>query len=118
MTLTFVKEKESKDYRVKELDLLCSLPKIKQVVTIENYTAGCGHSAHPNIDRSGSVKGMKKLGYWSKHDLIIRQGGHIYNYSKIYCSNPLDELCLALETHNCETRYEGYQVTFIFPDKQ
>ena len=38
------------------------------VAWIENGSTGMGHSVHPNIDDSGSVKGMKQCGYWNKED--------------------------------------------------
>ena len=37
---------------------------------------------HPSIHYTGSVKGMKKLGYWGKKDKCVRQGQYIYNLSK------------------------------------
>lgn len=36
------------------------------IAWVENGSTGLGHSAHPNIHASGSVRGMKSLGYWSK----------------------------------------------------
>ena len=38
-------------------------------------------SIHPSIHCSGSIQGMKKLGYWGKHDQIVRCGQHYYNMS-------------------------------------
>lgn len=35
----------------------------------------------PNIHFSGSVSGMKKLGYWKKNDEIVRCGNYYYNLS-------------------------------------
>lgn len=112
-TLTFIPE--GKHYRVKELDQLCSLPIINDVVVINNYSTGCGHSAHPNIDITGSVSGMKKLGYWRKEDITCKQGGFIYNISKISCSNPLDKLCLCIESreYQFERKYDG-TIIYIF----
>lgn len=37
---------------------------------------------HPSIHYTGSVKGMKKLGYWGKKDKCVRQGQYVYNLSK------------------------------------
>lgn len=34
----------------------------------------------PNFDKSGSIRGMKKL-YYSKDALLVRCGGYIYNVS-------------------------------------
>lgn len=36
---------------------------------------------HPSIHYTGSVKGMKKLGYWGKDDKCVRCGQYIYNLS-------------------------------------
>lgn len=36
---------------------------------------------HPSIHYTGSVWGMKKLGYWGKHDRCVRCGSFIYNLS-------------------------------------
>lgn len=76
---------------------LCNIRLTGKVVVIENGTAGIGHSAHPNIDASGSVKGMKKLGYWRENDITYKQGGHIYNLSSVVISDPIDALAYFLE---------------------
>lgn len=36
---------------------------------------------HPSIHHTGSVRGMKKLGLWGKHDRCVRCGQYIYNLS-------------------------------------
>lgn len=36
---------------------------------------------HPSIHYTGSVRGMKKLGFWGKHDNCVRSGQYIYNLS-------------------------------------
>lgn len=36
---------------------------------------------HPSIHYTGSVRGMKKLGYWGKNDICVRCGSYIYNLS-------------------------------------
>ena len=36
---------------------------------------------HPSIHFTGSVRGMKKLGYWQKDDVCVRIGQYIYNLS-------------------------------------
>ena len=38
-------------------------------------------SRHPSIHYTGSVAGMKKLGYWGEHDRCVRCGQYIYNLS-------------------------------------
>ena len=62
------------------------------IATVEDGTTGCGHSCHPNIDRTGSVTGMKKLGYWGQTDLTVRSHGFIYNISRLVVTDKLDEL--------------------------
>lgn len=37
--------------------------------------------SHPSIHHTGSVAGMKKLGYWGKSDVCVRIGDYIYNLS-------------------------------------
>lgn len=37
---------------------------------------------HPSIHYTGSVAGMKKLGYWGKDDVCVRCGQYIYNLSR------------------------------------
>lgn len=41
--------------------------------------------AHPSIHYTGSVRGMKKLGLWGKHDKCVRCGNYIYNLSIWIC---------------------------------
>ena len=36
---------------------------------------------HPSIHHTGSVRGMKKLGFWGKNDKCVRCGQDIYNLS-------------------------------------
>ena len=37
---------------------------------------------HPSIHYTGSVRGMKKLGFWGKNDRCVRCGQYIYNLSR------------------------------------
>lgn len=49
------------------------------IAWIEDGNTGFGHSCHANIDASGSVMGMKNLGYWDKEDRVIQSHGFKYN---------------------------------------
>lgn len=40
-------------------------------------------SRHPSIHHTGSIRGMKRLGFWGKHDHCVRCGQYIYNLSQI-----------------------------------
>ena len=62
------------------------------IAWIENGSTGNGHSCHPNIDKTGSVSGMKKLGYWKKDDITLKSNGFIYNISKFVCTDELDRI--------------------------
>lgn len=42
---------------------------------------------HPSIHHTGSVRGMKKLGFWDKKDECVRCGQYIYNLSRIIENN-------------------------------
>jgi hypothetical protein len=90
---------------------LCKIKTSGRIVTIENNSVGIGHSAHPNIDITGSVTGMKKLGYWAKDDVIVKSKGYYYNISKVSISDPIDALCLWLQGGKKLPSFEG---TFSF----
>lgn len=62
------------------------------IAWVENGRTGNQHSCHPNIDATGSVAGMKKLGYWNKEDRTIKTHGAIYNIDKLVVTDKLDEL--------------------------
>lgn len=49
------------------------------IAWIKDGATGLGYSCHANIDATGSVRGMKKLGYWGKNDRTVRSHGFIYN---------------------------------------
>lgn len=38
---------------------------------------------HPSIHYTGSVRGMKELGFWGKDDVCVRCGQCIYNLSVV-----------------------------------
>lgn len=64
------------------------------IAWIENGKTGNGHSCHPNIDSSGSVVGMKKLGYWNKEDRTVRCKGYIYNIDKCVVTDEYDKIAM------------------------
>ena len=76
------------------------------IAWIEDNTKGQIRSYHYNITSSGSVRGMKKLGYWNKKDKTVRCNGFIYNISSfaIDKNNPLDRI-VANEC-DCERCFE------------
>lgn len=62
------------------------------IAWVEDGSTGMGHSAHPNIDATGSVRGMKNLGYWGKDDRTVRSHGWIYNIDHCVVTDELDEI--------------------------
>ena len=62
------------------------------IAWVENGKTGSGHSAHPNIDSTGSIKGMKSRGYWREKDRTKKTNGTIYNIDKLVISDPLDQI--------------------------
>ena len=62
------------------------------IAWVEDGTAGIGHSCHPNISSSGSVRGMKDRGYWGKNDRTVRSHGFIYNIDHVVTSSDMDEV--------------------------
>ncbi len=62
------------------------------IAWVENGEAGCGHSCHPNISKTGSVRGMRNVGYWAKDCRTARSHGWIYNIDLLVTSDDLDEI--------------------------
>jgi len=62
------------------------------IAWVENGHTGNGHTCHPNIHHTGSVNGMKRLGYWRHSDITVRSHGFIYNISKFTVSDEFDRL--------------------------
>jgi hypothetical protein len=80
------------------------------IAWIEDGRTGLGISVHPNIDISGSVAGMKNLGYWGKKDRTVRSHGWIYNIDSFVCNeNDKLEMIVANECRcqGCIERREG-----------
>ena len=77
---------------------------------IKNYSVGIGHSAYASIDITGSVRGMKKAGYWKADDQTVRAHGYIFNLDAMRLSHPLDALSLWIsrnkEVDLVEKRFE------------
>lgn len=74
------------------------------IAWVEDGTAGVGHTCHPNIDVTGSIRGMKQLGYWRKEDRTVRSHGFIYNIDSFVVSDDLD--ALAAQYCRCGGRHE------------
>jgi hypothetical protein len=62
------------------------------IAWVDNGKTGQEHSCHASIDISGSVRGMKKQGYWGKADRIIIANGGKYNIDTLVVSDALDEI--------------------------
>lgn len=62
------------------------------IAWVEDYSSGNGHSPHPNIHASGSVPGMKKLGYWGKHNRTVRSFGFIHNIDHVVITSEYDQI--------------------------
>ena len=61
------------------------------IAWIEDGSTGLGISVHPNMDKSGSVIGMKNRGFWDKSDRIVQSHGWKYNIDRFVC-NKKDKL--------------------------
>ena len=62
------------------------------IAWVEDGASGNWHSAHPNIDVSGSVAGMKNLGYWTKDARCVKSHGFIYNIDLCVVTTAFDEV--------------------------
>ena len=81
------------------------------IAWVEDGTSGMGHTAHPNISATGSVRGMKNLGHWPKSARTVRSHGWIYNIDSCVVTNELDRIardaCRCGGDHDCgpKTQY-------------
>jgi hypothetical protein len=75
------------------------------IAWVEDTKLGCGHSAHPNISDTGSVRGMKDRGYWAKDAKTVRSHGFIFNISSIVLTDEYDRIaaqaCQCGADHGC-----------------
>ncbi|WP_157931612.1 hypothetical protein [Mycobacteroides abscessus] len=62
------------------------------IAYVEDGSTGNGHSAHPNIDATGSVAGMKALGYWAADAQTVESHGFIYNIDAFVVDGELDRI--------------------------
>mgnify|MGYP007088346073 CR=1 FL=1 len=59
---------------------------------VENGSSGVRHTAHPNIDETGSVAGMRDRGYWGRNDRTVTLDGFIYNIDRSVVDDEYDRL--------------------------
>lgn len=71
------------------------------IAWIEDGDTGCAISVHANIDASGSVRGMKQLGYWKKDARTVRSHGFIYNIDTLVYDDK-NELEKLLADYECK----------------
>lgn len=71
------------------------------IAWVENGS-GLRYSCHPNIDVSGSVEGMKSLGYWGKDDIVVRSHGFQYNISRLAVDEGNEFEMLAAQECMCQ----------------
>jgi hypothetical protein len=62
------------------------------IAWVADTNAGIGHSAHPTIDASGSIEGMKARGSWGREDRVVRSHGFYYNVSRTLVSSAYDRV--------------------------
>ncbi len=81
------------------------------IAWIEDGSTGMSHSIHPNIDSSGSVRGMKNLGYWDKQDKIVKSHGFKFNISKVVVTDELDKIVsMYCQCETCQNK-RNYEVS-------
>lgn len=72
---------------IKEIDKYTKLYRDNKngIAWIEDGKTGNIINVHSNIDSSGSVSGMKNLGYWRRSDRTVKSHGWIYNIDSFVC---------------------------------
>lgn len=95
---------------IREIESMVDLYRdsVTGIAIVENGRTGNGHSPHPNIDRRGSVSGMKGLGYWKKEDRVVRDyDGDQHNIDGFCVTDEFDRiaadncLCEACQERRC-----------------
>ena len=79
--------------------------KDNRIVKVMDGSTGMGHTPFANIDKTGSVGGMRSQGYWGKDDKVVTALGGHYNLSARVLSDDLDYL--ALRMIESGRRFEG-----------
>ena len=72
------------------------------IAWIEDGRTGLGISVHANISSTGSVSGMKNLGYWGRKDRTVRSHGWIYNIDKFVCYKDNELEMIVAEECRCQ----------------
>lgn len=72
------------------------------IAWVEDGSLGMRISVHANIDKSGSVKGMKKLGYWNEKDRTVKCGGYIYNIDSFVCDREDEKEIIVARHCDCQ----------------
>lgn len=72
------------------------------IAWVEDHSTGHRVSAHPYISSTGSVAGMKKMGYWGKDDKIVESHGYMYNISRFVCDESDELEMVAAKECMCE----------------
>ena len=75
---------------------------INGIAWIEDGRTGLGISVHANISSTGSVSGMKNLGYWDKKDRTVRSHGWIYNIDRFVCDKNNELEMIVAEECRCQ----------------
>lgn len=72
------------------------------IAWIEDGSSGCGFSVHSNIGSSGSVRGMRTLGYWGTEDRTVRSHGFIYNIDTFICEKENEFEMIVADECRCQ----------------
>lgn len=70
------------------------------IAWVEDGRNGCSYSCHPNIHKTGSVKGMIARGFWAENDEVISSNGFKYNTSHLLAEADL----VSIAANHCECR--------------
>lgn len=72
------------------------------IAWIKDGRTGLEISVHVNIDSSGSVSGMKSLGYWTKNDRTVKSHGWIYNIDSFVCDKDNELEMIVADECRCQ----------------
>ena len=80
------------------------------IAWVEDTKTGMKYSCHPYTNNKGSVRSMKALGLWRKHDSVLFCDEIFYNISKLYIGASWDRVasnacqCIKCQRHRIEVK--------------
>ena len=84
------------------------------IAWVEDGTTGMSYSCHASIDKTGSIRGMKNMGYWGKKDRTAQAHGFIFNIDTLWINSEYDKI--AADNCQCAACVERRKGIYVNPN--